>query len=160
MSKNNELTQVADNLLVTIDYTLTVEDQIVDSSKKNGPIRFVQGGGEIISGLERQLKGLSLGTEQKIIVSPKEGYGEFEGDRLVDIPRDEFPENIPLELGLKLRMKDESGEPLQGRVQEISDDFVKLNFNHVLAGKELQFDVTVIELRAATPEELEHGYAQ
>ena len=160
MSKNNELTQVADKLLVTIDYTLTVEDQIIDSSKENGPIRFVQGGGEIISGLERQLEGLSLGTEQKITVSPKEGYGEFDEDSLVDIPRDEFPENIPLELGINLRMKNENGDPLQARIHEISEDIVKLNFNHVLAGKELQFDVTVIELRAATPEEIKHGYGQ
>jgi len=60
MSEENELTQVADDLVVTMDYTLTVEDKIIDSSKKNGPLRFVQGGGEIIPGLERQLKGLTL----------------------------------------------------------------------------------------------------
>ena len=155
MSDNIELSEVADNLMVTLDYTLMVDDKIINSSKKNGPIHFVQGFGEILPGLERQLKGLALGADQKIIVSPEEGYGEFEEDRLVDVPRDEFPENIPLELGIKLKMKDEDGLPLQARVHEISDDFVKLNFNHILAGKELQFDVTVTDLRAATPEELD-----
>lgn len=155
MSENIELTQVADNLMVTLDYTLTVDDKIINSSEKNGPIQFVQGYGEIIPGLERQLKGLALGTDQKITVSPKEGYGEFKEDRLVDVPRDELPENMPLKLGMKLKMKDKNGKPLQARVYEIGDDFVKLNFNHVLAGKELQFDVTVIEIRAATPEELD-----
>ena len=160
MSVNNDPTQVANNLLVTMDYTLTVDDKIVDSSKDNEPIRFVQGGGEIIPGLERQLDGLVLGTEQKIIVSPGEGYGEFDEERLVDVPRDEFPENIPLKLGVHLRMKDEHGEPLQARIHEIAEDYVTLNFNHVLAGKELQFDVTVTELRPATPEELEHGFTQ
>ena len=159
MSVINELTQVANNLLVTMDYTLTVDNKIVDSSKDNGPIRFVQGGGEIIPGLERQLDGLVLGNEQKIIVSPAEGYGEFDEESLVDVPRDEFPENVPLKLGVHLRMKDENGEPLQARIQEIAEDFVTLNFNHVLAGKELQFDVTVVELRPATAEELEYGYA-
>jgi FKBP-type peptidyl-prolyl cis-trans isomerase SlyD len=160
MTKNIELNQVADNLLVTMDYTLTVDDQIVDSSNKNGPIHFVQGGGEIIPGLERQLKGLALGVEQKIMVSPEEGYGEFEDDLLVDMPRKEFPDSIPLELNVKLRMRDQDGNPLYGRIHEIGDDYVKLNFNHELAGKELRFDVTVTELRAATPEELEHGFAQ
>ena len=160
MSKKNELTQVADDLMVTMDYTLTVEDKIIDSSKKNGPLRFVQGGGEIIPGLERQLKGLTLGVDQKITVSPEEGYGDFKEDSLVDVPRDEFPENIPLELGMQLKMKDQDGKPLRARIYEIDDDFLKLNFNHVLAGKELQFDVTVLELRSATPEELEHGYDQ
>lgn len=155
MSEIIEFTQVADNLMVTLDYTLTVDDKIINSSEKNGPIQFVQGYGEIIPGLERQLKGQALGIDQKIIVSPDEGYGEFKEDRLVDVPRDDLPENMPLKLGVKLKMKDQDGKPLQARVHEIGDDFVKLNFNHVLAGKELQFDVTVIELRAATPEELE-----
>jgi len=159
MSENNELTQVADNLVVIMDYTLTVEDQIIDSSEKGGPIRFVQGGGEIIPGLERQINGLTLGEKQSFTVSAKEGYGEFSEDRIVDMPRDEFPESIPLELGVRLKMRDEDGSPLQARIHEIGDDFVKLNFNHVLAGKELQFDVTVIELRAASAEELEHGHA-
>jgi len=155
MSENIELTQVADDLMVTLDYTLTVDDKIINSSKKNGPIQFVQGYGEIIPGLERQLKGLSLGTDQKIIVSPEEGYGEFREDRLVDVPRDTLPENMPLKLGVKLKMKDQDGKLLQARVHEIGDENITLNFNHVLAGKELQFDVTVTELRAATPEELE-----
>ena len=157
MTENNEHTQVADNLIVTLDYTLTVDDQIIDSSKKNGPIRFLQGGGEIIPGLERQINGLTLGTEQKIIVSPKEGYGEFDENRLVEMSLDKFPKNIPLELGVRLKMRDQDGNPLQARIYEIGGDSVKLNFNHVLAGKELLFDVTVIELRAATPKELESG---
>jgi len=61
---------------------------------------------------------------------------------------------------MQLKMKDQDGKPLRARIYEIDDDFLKLNFNHVLAGKELQFDVTVLELRTATPEELEHGYDQ
>jgi FKBP-type peptidyl-prolyl cis-trans isomerase SlyD len=156
MSKNTELTQVAENLMVTLDYTLTVDDQIVDSSEKNGPIQFVQGNGEIIPGLERQLDGLVVGIDRKIIVSPEEGYGTFEDDQLVDFPRDQLPENIPLELGVRLAMKDQDGNPLQARIYEIKDDSVILDFNHVLAGKELQFDVNVKELRPATPEELEN----
>jgi FKBP-type peptidyl-prolyl cis-trans isomerase SlyD len=160
MSENNELTQVADNLVVTMDYTLTVEDKIIDSSKENGPISFVQGSGEIIPGLERQLNGLALGKQHSFTVSAKEGYGEFSEDRIIDMPRDEFPESIPLELGVQLRMKDQDGNPLHARIHEIGDDFVKLNFNHVLAGKQLQFDVTVVELRVAPAEELDHNHSR
>jgi FKBP-type peptidyl-prolyl cis-trans isomerase SlyD len=118
----------------------------------------VQGKGEIIPGLERQLEGVTLGMDQKITVLPEEGYGEFNEDRLVDIPRNEFPDKIPLEQGVKLKMKDENGNQRHARIHEISDDFVKLNFNHVLAGKALIFDVTVTELRTATLDELENGY--
>ena len=155
MSENIKLTEVADKLMVTLDYTLTVDNKIIDSSEKNGPIQFLQGYGEIIPGLERQLIGLALGQDQLIIVSPEEGYGEFRKDRLVDVSLDDLPENMPLKLGTKLKMRDQNGKPLQARIHEIGDDFVKLNFNHILAGKELQFDVTVIEIRAATPEEIE-----
>jgi FKBP-type peptidyl-prolyl cis-trans isomerase SlyD len=156
MSTNTELTQVAENLMVTLDYTLTVDDQIVDSSEKNGPIQFVHGNGEIIPGLDRQLEGLEIGIDRKIIVSPEEGYGIFQDDRLVDFPRDQFPENIPLELGTRLALKDQDGNPLQARIYEIKDDSVILDFNHIFAGKELQFDVNVKELRPATLEELEN----
>ena len=159
MTENNELTQVADDLVVTLDYALTVGNQIIDSSKEHGPIHFVQGSGEIIPGLERQINGLTLGEPQTILVSAEEGYGEFDEEALIDVPRGEFPESIPLELGVQLKMKDQDGNPLHARIHEFSEDFVKLNFNHPLAGKELQFDVTVIELRAATPEELAHGHA-
>lgn len=157
MTENNELTQVADDLVVTLDYTLTIDEQIIDSSKENGPIRFLQGSGEIIPGLERQLNKVVLGADQKIIVLPEEGYGKFEEARLVDFSRDELPEDVPLELGIQLKMKNQNGKLLHARIHEITDDLVKLNFNHPLAGKELHFDVTVVELRAATADELEHG---
>lgn len=158
MTEKLELTQIANDVMVTMDYTLTVDDQIIDSSKENGPIQFVQGRGEIITGLERQLEGLAVGANQKITVPAEEGYGEFNEENLIDLPRAEFPESIPLELGIQLKMKDQDGRPLHARIHEITDDLVKLNFNHPLAGKELQFDVTVVDLRAATSEELEHGH--
>lgn len=160
MSDKKALNQVADNMLVTMDYTLTVEDRIVDSSKDSGPIRFVQGNGEIIPGLERQLDGMALGAEEQIIVSPDEGYGEFDEDKLVNVPRNEFAENIPLDLGVNLKMRDQDGNLLHARIHAIGDDFVSLNFNHMLAGKELKFDVTILELRTATAEEMENGYTQ
>jgi FKBP-type peptidyl-prolyl cis-trans isomerase SlyD len=158
MTENKELSQVADDLVVTLDYVLTVDGRTIDSSKETGPIRFLQGSGEIIPGLERQLDGLTLGVSHIVTVFAEEGYGEFEEERLVDVPREEFSESIPLELGVQLKMKDQDGNPLFARIYEIAEDFVKLDFNHPLAGKELQFDVTVVELRAATSEELEHGH--
>jgi FKBP-type peptidyl-prolyl cis-trans isomerase SlyD len=159
MTDKTEFSQVADGLVVTMDYTLTVDDQIMDSSAENGPIRFVQGSGEIIPGLERQLDGLALGEKRHITVSAEEGYGEFDADSLVDMPRAEFPESIPLELGVQLKMKDEDGSVLHARIFEITTDSVKLNLNHALAGKELQFDVAVVDLREATPAEMGHGQA-
>jgi FKBP-type peptidyl-prolyl cis-trans isomerase SlyD len=158
MAEKFELNQVANDVVVTMDYTLTVDEQIIDSSKENGPIQFLQGSGEIIPGLERQLDGLALGAQQKIMVPAEEGYGAFNEENVIDLPRAEFPENIPLELGVQLKMKDQDGNPLQARIHEIMDDFVKLNFNHPLAGKELQFNVIIVELRVATSEELEHGH--
>ena len=75
MTKNNKFTQVAENLIVTMDYTLTVEEKVIDSSEQNGPLRFMQGVGEIIPGLERQIHGLPLGENRTFTVPPAEGYG-------------------------------------------------------------------------------------
>jgi FKBP-type peptidyl-prolyl cis-trans isomerase SlyD len=160
MTYNSDFTQVANDLVVTLEYTLKVDDEIIDSSKEGGPVRFVQGSGEIVLGLERQLDGLALGESRNIIVSAEEGYGKFDEGRVVAIDRNEFPENIPVELGIQLRLKDGDGNPLSARIYEITDDFVKLDFNHILAGKELQFDVKVIDLRAVTMEELDPGHDQ
>ncbi|HBY09557.1 MAG TPA: peptidylprolyl isomerase [Chloroflexi bacterium] len=159
MNTNTDFTQVADDLVVTMEYTLTVDGKIIDSSKDSEPICFLQGRGEIIPGLERQIYGMTLGENQAITVAAEEGYGEYDEDDLVEVSRDEFPESIALEVGVQLKLKDQDGHPLNARVSEIEDEIVILDFNHVLAGKELHFDVTVVELRPASQEELNHGHS-
>jgi FKBP-type peptidyl-prolyl cis-trans isomerase SlyD len=149
---------IADDVVVSLDYTLTVEGKLVDASEENEPIEFIQGYQNIIPGLEKELYGLAVGDSKEITVASKDGYGEQDPQALVNVPRSEFPKDIQLELGLELALQQPDGQVLHAIVVAISPDSVKLDFNHPLAGKELNFRVTVIDLRHATDEEIAHGH--
>lgn len=149
---------VQDNMVVSLDYVLRVDGGIVDKTEENEPIMFLQGHGQIIPGLERQLYGMSIGESRTVLVSPEEGYGEEFSDAYAEVPREEFPPHIPLETGTALQLRDEQGEIVNAYIVEVRDESVRLNFNHPLAGKELQFQVTVTDLRQATEEEMVHGH--
>ncbi len=151
-------TVVQDNMIVTLDYALKVDNQIVDASKDNGPIQFLQGAGQIIPGLERALYGMEVGESKQVTVQPADGYGEYDEDGYAKIPRSEFPASIPLEEGVQLQLRDRDGDIFEAYIEDIEDESVLLNFNHPLAGKVLDFDVTVVALRQATQEEIEHGH--
>lgn len=151
--------KIQDGQVVSMDYSLTVDGKVVDSSEGHGPLEFIQGTGNIIPGLERELYGLVIGDNKKVTVAPLDAYGELDQEAYVDVPRAEFPNDIPLEKGIEIQVRDQSGNPLYARIEGVSDEAIKLNFNHPLAGKTLNFDVTIVALRDATPEELSHGHA-
>lgn len=158
MAKDEKITQIADDVVVTIDYTLTVDGEILDSSEEEGPLEYLQGHQNIILGLERELAGTKVGESKKVTVAPADGYGEIDEEAIVDVPRDEFPENLPIEVGLELEVTDKDGDIMLASIVEVGKDTVKLDTNHPLAGKTLHFEVTVLDLRAATEEELTHGH--
>jgi FKBP-type peptidyl-prolyl cis-trans isomerase SlyD len=149
---------IQDDQVVSLDYILTVDGGVVDKSEENEPIQFIQGHGQIIPGLERQLYGMSIGESKKVVVAAAEGYGEPDSDAYAEVPRSEFPPHIPLENGVALQLRDQNGDVLDAYIVEVGSDTVRLNFNHPLAGKELHFQVTVVDLRDATDEELSHGH--
>lgn len=158
MNLENKPNSVADDVVVTLQYSLSIDGEVIDSSEENEPILFLQGHGQIVPGLEKELYGLKVGDSKQLVVPAKEGYGELDPSAIMDVPKDEFPEEIPLKAGVELRVRDEDGEVMDATIVSVSKDTVKLDFNHPLAGKDLAFDVTVLELREATEEELEHGH--
>lgn len=157
--KNFQLT-VADGMVVSLDYTLRLDDgEVVDSSEGREPLAFLQGQGQIIPGLERALYGMSIGAEKNVVVSAADGYGEDDPDAYELVSRDMFPDNIDLTPGTGLRLRDgNSGQILDAYIAEVRGDDVVLDFNHPLAGETLYFHVRVAGLRPATAEELAHGH--
>jgi len=149
---------VQDNEVVSLDYVLKVDGGVVDKTEEDEPIQFIQGQGQIIPGLERQLYGMKIGESREVVVSPEEGYGQADSNAYTEVPRNEFPPHIPLETGVALQLRDQDGDVMDAYITEVRDDVVRLNFNHPLAGKELHFSVTVTDLRDATEEELAHGH--
>ena len=158
MNENIDPTVVADDVVVTMDYTLTVNGEVIDSSDGNDPLEFLQGHQNIVPGLERELYGLKIGESKKVTVTTAEGYGEVDLDAFLDISRSEFPDDIPLEIGVELDLRDDDGEVMSATISQVEGDNVQLDLNHPLAGETLEFDVKIVRLRLATEEELEHGH--
>lgn len=158
MSSENQLTTVVDDVIVTLEYTLTVDGEVVDTSEEEGPIEFIQGQGQVVEGLERALYGMKVGERKELVVPPAEGYGEHDPNAIADIPKSEFPDEIPLQPDVELQLTNQEGDELEAYIVSVGKDTVRLNFNHPLAGKELHFAVQVSGLRNATPEELDHGH--
>jgi FKBP-type peptidyl-prolyl cis-trans isomerase SlyD len=149
---------IADDVVVTLDYTLTVDGEVVDSTAGIDPISFLQGYENILPGLENELYGLKVGDQKKVFITAKDAYGEIDADSIVDVPRADIPKDIPLKPGIELQVSNEDGELMDAVITSISKDSVRLDFNHPLAGKDLNFEVTVVDLRVAEPEEIEHGH--
>ncbi|MBI5838655.1 MAG: peptidylprolyl isomerase [Chloroflexi bacterium] len=149
---------VQDGQVVTMEYTLRVDGEVIDSSEKNDALEFLAGHDNIIPGLEREMIGMKIGESKEVIIAPGDGYGEFDKEAYLDVPRGEFPADMKIEEGMELHVSDESGEQRYARIDSIENETVHLDFNHPLAGAELHFNVKVVGLREPTKEELEHGH--
>ena len=156
--KSMDRDSVQNNVVVSMEYTLQVDGEEIDSSKGQEPLQFLVGHGNIISGLEREMMGMKVGDSKDVVIQPADGYGVFDEQAFMDVPRGEFPKDMPLQEGLELSVRDDSGQSRYARIDTIEDDNVTLNFNHPLAGDELHFNVKVVRLREPTAEELSHGH--
>lgn len=158
---SDEKLTVADGLVVGMDYTLTDDDgEVIDSSKSEKPLAFMQGQGQIIPGLEQALYGMAVGDSKLVVVDPADGYGEVDPEAYQKVAMSMFPDDMSLKEGMGLQLRDmDTGRPLQAFIAEIRDDGVLLDFNHPLAGETLHFDVSIAYLREATDEEKDHGHA-
>ena len=101
---------------------------------------------------------MAIGESKNVLVKAADGYGEYEEDAFIEVPRSEFPEDVPLELDMELAVEDDEGNEISAFIEEITLDKITLNFNHPLAGDDLDFTVKVVSLRYATEEELEHDH--
>jgi FKBP-type peptidyl-prolyl cis-trans isomerase SlyD len=150
---------VADDVVVSLDYTLRLDDgEVADTSEGGEPLEFLQGQGQIVPGLEQALYGMNVGDQKDVVVAPANGYGEEDPDAYEMVDRDVFPPDLDLKPGMGIRMRDSSGEALIAYVEEIQPDGVLLDLNHPLAGETLHFQVKIAGLRAATIEEMAHGH--
>lgn len=151
---------VKDDIVVTLDYTLRLDDgEVVESTADDGPVEFIQGYGQVLSGLEEKLYGMRVGDEKELVITAEDGYGEYDPEAVEVVPRELFPDDVELAEGVALELFDEeSEEVIEGAISEIRQDGVVIDLNHPLAGETLHFHVRVMALREATAEELAHGH--
>lgn len=150
--------KITDNHVVTLNYTLTNnEGEIIDQAM-DGSFVYLHGAQNIIPGLENELSGKAVGDQLQVKVPPAEAYGERDEARVEDVPREMFPEDQLVEAGMVFHAQGPQGQTITVTVMDVSDETVKIDANHALAGVELNFDVEIIGIREAEEVEIEHGH--
>jgi len=150
--------QVADNLAVSIHYTLTNDEgEVIDTSEGDEALAYLHGYGNIISGLESALTGKSVGDKFKVRIDAEDAYGEIEDDRVQIVSIEMFEGVDELEVGMQFHADVTSG-PGVITIINIDGDDITIDGNHPLAGVPLTFDVEVVDIRPATAEEISHGH--
>ncbi len=150
--------QVADNMAVSIHYTLTNDEgEVLDSSIGEEVLVYLQGSGNIVPGLESALVGKVIGDKFTVRIAPEEAYGELMDDMIQVLSRDMFEGIDNVEVGMQFHA-DVSEGPGVVTVVNIEGDNITIDGNHPLAGVALNFDVEVIDVRPATEEEATHGH--
>lgn len=150
--------QIEPNSVVTLHYTLKDNDGNVIDQSEDGSFLYLHGAMNIIPGLENALTGKAAGDELSVTVSPEEGYGEKDPERIQEVPKEMFENAGDIAVGLQFHAQGPDGNAIVVTVAEVKDDSVVIDANHALAGVELNFDVKVIEVREASEEEISHGH--
>jgi FKBP-type peptidyl-prolyl cis-trans isomerase SlyD len=135
-------------LAVKINYTLTVDGKVVDTSEGRGPLAYVQGSGQIIPGLEEQMVGLKVGDKKQVVVPPEKAYGQLDPKALQKVPLKAFGKTDGLKIGMTVTGQNGPNR-MQAKVVAIDKKEVTLDINHPLAGKTLTFDIEVVEIAPA-----------
>lgn len=131
---------------VSFHYTLTVDDEVVQSSEGQEPLAYTHGAGEIIPGLASEMEGLNEGDEKRVLVVAENAYGNINPDAFQEVPRSTLPAELDPQEGMTLKAHAPDGREVLVRISEVKEESVVIDMNHPLAGKDLQFDVKVVSI--------------
>lgn len=133
---------------VKVHYTGRLDDgSVFDSSDGGAPLEFTIGGGQMIPGFEQGVVGMAAGESRTVIIAADQAYGIYQPQGVIEVPRSDIPASIPLEVGMQLQATGRDSRPAYMTVLELSADRVKLDGNHPLAGKDLTFDLQLVEIQ-------------
>lgn len=160
--------KVEKNNVISLIYSLRIPDSegetdVVEVVTEEDPMFFIQGISGLPEGFENQIEGLKEGDHFEFTVSPEEGYGDFDEEAIVELPKavfqmEDVDQDELLQIGNIIPMTNEDGERMHGQVVEVQENIVIMNFNHPLAGKEMHFKGKILSIRHATEEEISHGH--
>jgi FKBP-type peptidyl-prolyl cis-trans isomerase SlyD len=147
--------QVGPDTFVTLAYTLYDEDgAVVDRTDDEQPLSYLHGYGQLVPGLERGIEGMTKGDLRSVVVPASDGYGEYDPEAVFEVERSDFPRPSEVAVGDEFFAESDDGQGISLTVLEVHEDSCLVDTNHPLAGEDLKFDVTVLEVRAATDEEI------
>lgn len=132
---------------VKVHYTGKLTDgEIFDSSEGRDPLAFTVGAGQMIKGFDLAIPGMSVGDKKTVTIAAADAYGESNPDAIIDFPKENVPADMILTPGMKLTLSNQQGQPVPVVVVEVTETTVVLDANHFLAGKDLVFDIELVEI--------------
>lgn len=150
---------IGQNSVVSMHYTLKNGDgDVMDSSEGKSPMVYLHGANNLIPGLESELTGKTTGASFNAVIPPEQAYGEFNEELIQVISKSMFQGVDSIEVGMSFIAQGEGGAQRQVRVTAVEGEDITIDANHPLAGQTLHFDVEVVDVREATPQEIEHGH--
>ena len=154
--------KISQNKVVEFCYELEVDGQIVDHTTKERPLDYIHGTGSLLPKLEAHIEGMEPGSTFEVTLAPADAYGEIDPSRIIDLPKAAFEVNGEIREDLlvpgnTIPMMNSMGGVIPGVVLEVTEDSVKMDLNHQMAGKTLCFKGEVLTVREATEKELTEG---
>ena len=136
---------------VKIHFTGKLEDGTVFGSTANRePLEFELGEGRIIPGIEKAVEGMNVGESKTVEVPPEQAYGQHQAELVQKVSRDRFPEDVEPQVGQEFEIPQQEGRPMAVRVVDVSESTVTLDANHPLAGRDLTFELELLEIPSKT----------
>jgi FKBP-type peptidyl-prolyl cis-trans isomerase SlyD len=150
--------------VVSLTYDLYVKQEdgteaLVESATEEQPLTFLYGGGQMLPKFEENLSALSTGDQYDFRLAAEDAYGQYDDEAVANLPKEMFQGTEIPEIGSVLPLQDNNGNHFQGQVVSVAEDSVIVDLNHPMAGQDLHFKGSIINVRPATPEELSHGHA-
>ncbi len=147
------------NKVVSLNFTLKDnEGNVIEKTSNEQPFTFLSGNQQILPKLEENVESMIIGGKKNIVLSPEEAYGEYQESAVQSVKKTEFPEDTELAEGMSFVAGTPDGKQMPFTVKNIEGEDVTIDFNHPLAGKTLEFDIELLDIRDATPEEVSHGH--
>ncbi len=139
--------QVKTGDVVRVHYTGTLLDGTqFDSSVGRNPLEFTVGAGQMIAGFDAGVLGMTVGEKKTLQIDPANAYGVSNPEAIIEFPKENVPAEMQLEIGMQLNLQNQYGQPVPVVVLEVKDDVVIMDANHSLAGKDLIFEVEIVEI--------------
>ena len=147
------------NKVVTVNYKLS-DDQgnLIQTTKENEPFVYLSGNNQILPKLEEAIDAMLIGGKKNIELDSSDAYGDYDEKAIQQVKKNAFPEGANLEPGMEYMAQSPEGHPVPFVIKDVKDDDITIDFNHPLAGRNLSFDVELVDVRDATVEELQHGH--
>jgi peptidylprolyl isomerase len=138
--------KVSDGSKVKVHYTGKLNDGTVfDSSQDRDPLEFTVGQGQVIQGFEEAVRGMEAGDSRNVTIECEKAYGQRHDDMILEIPKDNFPDEIPPNVGQQLMLRHPEGQEFPALIVDVTEDKITLDANHPLAGEDLNFEIKLVE---------------